>query len=86
MSSGKSVILAKAIAYGIASVALYALLFVYAGETVELARRTREGETILFLVPIVVAFVFSFVHGAFTGFFWVAVGLNPAVKKKKKKK
>jgi hypothetical protein len=82
MSSSKSASLAKAIAYGTASVALYALLFAYADETVELARRTRAGESILFLVPIVVAFVFSVVHGAFTGHFWAAVGFKPAAKKK----
>lgn len=72
----------KAIVYGIVSVALYFLLFIYADETVELARRTREGETIWFLVPIVIAFVFSYAHGAFTGAFWAAVGLKPAPKKK----
>ena len=83
MSSSKSASLAKAIAYGTASIALYALLFAYADETVELARRTREGETILFLVPIAVALVFSAVHGGFTGHFWAAIGLRPAVKKKK---
>jgi hypothetical protein len=75
--------LVRAIAYGIASVALYVLLFVYADETVELARRTREGERIWFLVPIVIAFVFSVVHGAFTGAFWAAVGLKPAARSKK---
>jgi hypothetical protein len=73
---------AKAIAYGVASVALYVLLFIYADETVELARRTREGEHWLFLVPIAIAFAFSFVHGAFTGYFWDALGLKPADKKK----
>ena len=74
--------IARTILYGIASVALYVTLFVYADETVELARRTREGETIWFLVPIVIAFVFSYAHGAFTGAFWAAVGLKPAPKKK----
>jgi len=76
--------LLKAIVYGAASLALYALLFVYAEETVELARRTREGETIWFLAPIVIAFVFSLVHGAFTGAFWDAIGLSPAGKKRGK--
>lgn len=74
--------LTKAVAYGIGSAALYFLLFAYADETVELARRAREGETILFLVPIAIAFVFSLVHGAFTGAFWAAVGLRPANRKK----
>jgi len=85
MPASRSGSVVRAIAYGIASIALYVLLFVYADETVELARRTREGEQILFLVPIVIAFAFSVVHGAFTGHFWTAVGLKPAAKKTKKK-
>jgi len=76
--------LARAIVYGAASLALYVLLFLYADETVELARRTREGEKIWFLVPIVIAFAFSLVHGAFTGSFWDAIGLSPAGKKRGK--
>ncbi len=74
----------KAVVCGAASVALYVLLFAYADETVAMARRTREGETLLFLVPIVIAFVFSLVHGAFTGYFWDAIGLKPAAKKRRK--
>jgi hypothetical protein len=73
--------LAKAVIYGAASASLYALLFVYADETVELARRTREGERIWFLVPIAIAFLFSLVHGAFTAYFWDAVGLKSAASK-----
>jgi hypothetical protein len=76
--------LVKAVVYGAASLALYALLFVYADETVELARRTREGEKIWFLVPIAIAFAFSLVHGAFTGSFWEAIGLRPVDKKRSK--
>jgi hypothetical protein len=78
--------LAKTVVFGTASVALYALLFVYADDTVELARRTREGEKIWFLAPIVIAFVFSYVHGAFTGHFWEALGLKAADKKKRKRR
>lgn len=84
MAAARSRTVKKAIAYGVASVALYVLLFAYADETVEMAQRTRDGERLLFLVPIVIAFVFSFVHGAFTGAFWAAVGLKPADKKKGK--
>lgn len=76
--------LARTLVWGAASVALYGLLFLFADETVELAHRTREGEKIWFLVPIVIAFVFSLVHGAFTGCFWTAVGLKPADKSKKR--
>jgi hypothetical protein len=73
----------KALVYGAASLGLYVALFLYADETVELARRTRDGEKAWFLVPIAVAFLFSLVHGAFTAYFWDAIGLRPAGKKKK---
>jgi hypothetical protein len=84
MSSSAPGSLAKAVTYGVVSIALYVLLFVYADETVDLARRTREGERWLFIVPIVIAFVFSLVHGAFTGYFWDAIGFKAADKNKKK--
>lgn len=73
----------KALLYGMASLALYGGLFLCADDTVELARRTREGEKIFFLVPIGIAFVFSLVHGAFTAYFWDAVGLKAAEPRKK---
>lgn len=75
--------LVKAVLYGAASIALYVLLYLYADETVELARRTQGGEKIWFLVPIAIAFVFSYVHGAFTGYFWDAVGLKAADRNRK---
>ncbi|HLE67163.1 MAG TPA: hypothetical protein VI730_08435 [Burkholderiales bacterium] len=70
--------------WGVGSLALYVLLFLFSDETIELARRTREGEKIWFVVPIVIALLFSLVHGAFTGYFWDAVGLKPADKNRKK--
>lgn len=68
----------KTLAYGAASLALYAALFVHADQFLEWARRTRDGEKWLALVPVAVAFVFSWVHGAFTGCFWEALGLRAA--------
>lgn len=68
----------KAVAYGAASIALYLLLFLYSEQFVEWAQRTRDGEKLLFIIPIAVAFVFSYVHGAFTGYFWDALGLKAA--------
>ena len=76
--------LVKAVLYGAASAALYLLLYLYADQTVELARRAQEGEHIWFLAPIVIAFVFSYVHGTFTAYFWHAIGLNPASRKRRK--
>lgn len=61
---------------GVVSALLYALLFIYSDLIVELAIRVREGEKAYFLLPIVIAFLFSFVHGAFTGRFWAYLGLE----------
>lgn len=61
---------------GAASAGLYYLLFLFSDLLVELAAATRAGATIYALVPLVVAMVFSFVHGAFTGHFWDLLGLR----------
>lgn len=62
---------------GAASASLYILLFVYSDKLPELAAMSRQGgHTLYALVPIAVALVFSFVHGAFTGHFWDLLGLR----------
>ena len=62
---------------GLASVGLYILLFVFPDKLPELAAITRQGEHKIYaLVPIAIALVFSFVHGAFTGHFWDLLGLR----------
>jgi len=62
---------------GAASAGLYILLFVFSDKLPELAAMTRQGEHKLYaLVPIAIALVFSFVHGAFTGHFWDLLGLR----------
>jgi hypothetical protein len=64
--------------FGAASLALYALLLTNSGLLIELAERTRNGESRFFLVPVSVAFVFSYIHGTFTGQFWDRIGVRPA--------
>lgn len=59
--------------FGTFSALLYGLLFMYASEI--LALSTRPG-TLSALLSIGIAFVFSFVHGAFTGYFWEAMGIQ----------
>ena len=62
---------------GAASAGLYILLFVFSARLPELAAITRQGGHKLYaLVPIAIALVFSFVHGAFTGHFWDLLGLR----------
>lgn len=37
------------------------------------------------ILPIATAFVFSFIHGSFTGHFWTVLGIEAAKKKKEVK-
>ncbi len=68
----------KALGLGILSGGLYVALF--ANEQAVLS--WSIGHPLSFLVPLAIAFVFSFVHGAFTGAFWDAIGLKPKSAKK----
>jgi len=61
---------------GLASVVLYVLLFQYADSLSLLAAETRAGHKLYALIPIGVAFLFSLIHGAFTGHFWDLLGLR----------
>ena len=61
---------------GAVSAGLYVLLFLFSDKLTELAAATRAGEKLYALVPLAVAMVFSFVHGAFTGHFWDLLGLR----------
>jgi hypothetical protein len=68
--SGRQV--TKLALYGVPSTGLYVLL--YAFEDTLLALSAQGGW--LFLVPVVIAFVFSFVHGGFTAHFWDILGIK----------
>lgn len=57
---------------GLTVVALYSALYFYEKEIIELS--TRGGW--FFLVPLMIAFVFSFFHGKFTGDFWDFLGIK----------
>lgn len=69
--------------YGAATVALYVLLFEYSELLVNWAYETKTGNKLLFIVPVAIAFVFSYFHGAFTGYFWESIGLRAAASHKK---
>jgi uncharacterized RDD family membrane protein YckC len=75
--------IAATLLYGIASIVLYTLLIMNSDLFVDWAQRTKNGEKSLFLIPVVVAFVFSYFHGAFTGHFWESLGMRAAQKIKK---
>jgi hypothetical protein len=59
---------------GIATAALYATLFL--NERAVMAAFTRTDGWFP-LLPVATAFVFSFAHGAFTAYFWDALGVRP---------
>ena len=66
----------KMVVTGTVSLALYVLLLTQQGVVNDYFSR---GGLYAFL-PIIAAFVFSFVHGSFTGNFWAVLGIEPAKK------
>lgn len=58
--------------FGFATFLLYAALFLFEDSIVG---STREGHW-AFVIPIALAFVVSYFHGAFTGGFWDALGIR----------
>jgi F0F1-type ATP synthase assembly protein I len=71
----------KLLVTGIISVALYAALL--ANQDVINSTFGRGG--LYAFLPIAMAFVFSFIHGTFTGHFWTVLGIEAAKKKKEVK-
>lgn len=66
---------------GVISIALYATLLMKQDIINDLF--TRGG--LYAFLPIVMAFIFSFFHGSFTGNFWRVLGIRAAKKKKEVK-
>ena len=64
--------LPQAVVYGLVSVALYFVLYLF--EDSILAFTSRGGW--YFIAPVAIAFVFSYVHGKFTGHFWDILGIK----------
>lgn len=62
--------------FGIGSIVLYAMLYRFNYDIRHLAEMTNQGDKSYFLIPIGIAFVFSFIHGSFTGRFWDVLGLK----------
>ncbi|MBF0269584.1 MAG: hypothetical protein HQL44_13450 [Alphaproteobacteria bacterium] len=66
---------------GAVSLILYVVLFSNEAAILELSLSGGWG----FVVPIAIAFLFSFVHGAFTGGFWDMLGLKAQTRKEPKR-
>ena len=67
----------KLFAAGAVTAMLYTLLFAFEKDV--MASFTRTDGLYPFL-PIAAAFAFSLSHGAFTGYFWDALGVKPQPK------
>ena len=72
----------KMVFFGIGSIALYAVLLL---EQEVITDYFSHGGVMYALLPIGTAFIFSFVHGSFTGSFWTVMGIKAAKKKKEVK-
>ncbi len=59
-----------AITLGVLSIALYVLLYKLSSDIRNLALETYTGHKTWFFVPILLAFLFSVIHGSFTAHFW----------------
>lgn len=71
----------KMLIVGIISVGLYGILLSNQGVINDYAGRGG----IYALLPIAIAFIFSMVHGSFTGKFWTVLGVEAAKRKKEVK-
>ncbi len=70
----------KMIAYGLGSVVLYTLLLT----NQDLINQTFTRGGLYALLPIATAFIFSIVHGNFTGNFWTVLGVEARKKREVK--
>ena len=71
----------KTALYGVVSIALYVLLL----SKQELVNDNVARGGLYALLPIALAFVFSFFHGNFTGCFWSSCGVEASKKIKEVK-
>ncbi len=71
----------KMVFMGLISIALYAALLLHQ----EIINSYVSKGSVYAFLPIAVAFLFSFVHGSFTGNFWTVLGVEAAKKKKEVK-
>lgn len=79
-SESKKKPVGKLIIYGIGSVILYWLLLT----NQDLIKQYFGRGGIYALLPIATAFVFSFIHGNFTSYFWTVLGVEAKKKREVK--
>ena len=64
--------------FGVISIGLYLMLYLFADQ---ILAYSKQGGW-FFVVPITIAFVFSIIHGNFTGQFWDLFGVKAKTTKK----
>ncbi len=62
----------RTLVYGLAALILYFLLYLLEDQVLAF---TSQGGW-YFITPVVIAFVFSYVHGTFTAHFWDVLGIK----------
>lgn len=62
----------KVALFGLPTLALYAGLFLFEREVIDMS---RQGHW-YFAVPVAIAFTISYFHGGFTASFWDALGVK----------
>ncbi len=75
----KQRVLLYTIVLGILSAGLYFLLWWLEKPIMSYSQQGKW----YFIIPIAIAFAFSLVHGAFTGYFWEALGIQAKSTKEK---
>ena len=78
MSLERNRALKRTLAYGVISITLYVLLYYFHADILEASKQGGWN----FIVPVMIAFVFSVVHGNFTGQFWDLFGIKAKTTKK----
>ncbi|QFY89254.1 hypothetical protein D5125_07035 [Magnetovirga frankeli] len=78
MSVERNRTLKKTLIYALLSGGLYYLMYHFEDSILELSRQGRWN----FILPLTIAFVFSIVHGNFTGQFWELFGIRAKTTKK----
>jgi hypothetical protein len=72
MKAGNQRPIGRALLYGVVSLALYALIYIYQDEFMHWT--TKGGW--YFIFPVMLAFLFSYFHGGFTRYFWEVLGVR----------
>lgn len=70
-SDKKNSIYKKTLIFGVLSIGLYAVVFVNQGVITDLFTKGKYYA----VLPIITAFIFSYIHGSFANYFLGAIGL-----------